>query len=192
MPAGIIVYNTSGTVQIDDTYRNMALRAKSSSGTPTASGLYAYQRNETSGSVSWWQYDWPDTPTSTFGFQVFDASGNCTFDAMQKYARVVDVFAGPINLAGAVTKTYPSGRSYAVITAKRGLHVDQRTRPNGAQVDYQRRFVRPISYVAGANVSVKWTLPEWPTAWIGPVSTAPAPTADDLSSQFIVLDVTDH
>lgn len=199
MPAGIIIYNAGGTVQIDDTYRNLAVSesgTQAASPTVPGSGVLAYQYAAlTGGNYKWWRFDVPTPTSATYGFQVFDAAGNCTFDALQKYARVVDSFAGPAT-ATTITKTYTAGRQYAVITTKRGAKVEQEVRaatgmPSG-WYEYRRRIIGARAYVSGVQVIAGWSNPTWPETWNGPIQVVPTPAMDDTASQYLVLDVTGY
>jgi hypothetical protein len=60
--------------------------------------------------VDIYHFDKPLPPTSNTGLQVFDAAGNCTFDAMGKTAVVVGVADAPV---APIVVTPPSGRVYA-------------------------------------------------------------------------------
>lgn len=147
MPAGLIVYNDHGTVQIDETYRNLAVAAQ---GTPTMDGNGAAATpviHSTTGMMAvrgaylTRYFNWPasndaklfstpgqqasyylfDVPSgaASFGFQVFTAAGDLAFDAAKKYARVRDTFTttGPYPH----TRTYDAGRTYAAIIARAPL-----------------------------------------------------------------------
>jgi hypothetical protein len=57
-------------------------------------------------------FDMTPTGTSNFGIEVFDVSGNVTFNAVNKYFRVTDTFAA--GLTSGVSNTYTAGRSYGV------------------------------------------------------------------------------
>lgn len=96
--------------------KRVYLSTISATGTPTTKLL---QVRQTSG-VGWdesssvdvdiYHFDKPVAPASTSGIHVYDAAGNCMFDAMGKTAVVV----GVANTSGvATTITPPSGRVYA-------------------------------------------------------------------------------
>lgn len=194
MPAGIIIYNDHETVLIDDTYSNLSVRSKGTqASSPPATGVTAYRYTSlTLDAHSWWNFNRP-IALGTYGLQVFDAAGNCTFDAAQQYARVVDVFNGPAT--GTITKTYTAGRVYAVVTAKRGLKTEQEVRPDPSSpagwYNYRRQLFLARAYASGASIIAGWhanPLGEWSP----PIQVVPSPTAADAASQFMVLDVTGY
>lgn len=198
MPAGIQVFSSAGTVQIDENYRNMAVREKGTQATPPTvpgAGLLAYQRSDMAGTnYTWWRYDAPQPSGAHYGLQVFNAAGNVIFDATLQYARVVDMFMGPAS--GTLTKTYAAGRAYAVITGKRGVLVEQQVRadPDSGHpfYNYRRRFIQSRTYVSGNQVIAGWYTPAWADNWSGPLMVIPDPAADDTAAQYIVLDVTGY
>lgn len=200
MPTGIQVIGASGSVQIDENYRNLALREKGTHANPPVNngqGLVAYKYNSAVGDTyDWWRFDEPQFTQSNYGLQLFDANGNVIFDATQKYARMVDLFPGhPVDT---VTRTYPAGRTYAVITAKRGLIVERQVRPDPESghpwYNYRTRFITARAYVSGNQVVASWWGPEWHDldTWSPPIQVIPNTTAPDRVSQFIVVDVTNY
>jgi len=198
MPAGIQIINSAGTVQIDETYRNLALREQGTQAGPPAvpgTGMLAFKYSDLGGATyKWWRFDVPIPSGATHGLQIFNAAGECTFDAMLKYARVVDVFAGPTS--GTVTKSYASGREYAVIMVKRGVIVEQQVRNDPGSppgwYNYRRRFIQSRAYVSGSQVIAGWYTPEWADSWSGPLQVVPSPTMDDTAAQYIVVDSTGY
>lgn len=218
MPAGIIVYNDHGSVLIDANYANLGKRAK---GTLTATGTAAQSSPEspvfalngtglaavsdiTNGvagivkagtdTTTWYSFDRP-TAVGTAGLQVFDATGKLVFDAANQYARVVDVFSGADQVAWSQSRTYTSGRTYAVATLKRARWTEEETRPDPVQpvgwYNYRRRFVFAGSQVSGATVTVAQVATAW-GEWSGPLQVIPPLPAGDYSAQFAVIDVTGY
>lgn len=197
MPAGLLIYNDHNTVLIDNEYQNLAVVSQGTQSNPPSydgSNLTAIKATSLAHtSYSWWKFGNPVAPTGNAGLQVFDAAGNLTFDSRLKYARVIDVFTGPTT--GTATHTYDAGRSYAVITAKRGWKTEQETRqdpdePPGIQ-NYRRRFILARCYVSGASVIAGWHTGPWGN-WSGPIQTPPAPPTNDSWAQYMVLDVTGY
>jgi len=72
--------------------------------------------------VPFYIFDVPFDSNPGFGLQVFNAAGQKTFDALQKYLRVIDVFSGPARPL--VTKTYNASRLYACIHMVNGWSID--------------------------------------------------------------------
>lgn len=142
MAAGLTVYNTAGTIQIDENYRNMMVANSGTNGTPTATNIswplcairstslvLAYNLTNTStasytvwgggAGYNWYVFDLRVTPSTNVGLQVFNGSGELIFDSGQKPMRIVDyfVFNNESEWNG-VSRTYPAGRTYAVIIGK--------------------------------------------------------------------------
>ena len=171
MPAGLQILNADGvTVQIDDTYDNLAVIAMGTKTTDTATAaggnssvtftksglknpLIAVAGTNAQVAVCWLQdaatntwafnitvaggvgtlakyliFDSPPATTSTFGFQVFDANGNKTFDASMRYLRVVDM---QLNAVGPFT--YDATKTYAVCHLRFGFRVWNQTGFNQIQ-----------------------------------------------------------
>lgn len=153
MPAGILIINDSNTVLIDENYANMSVL---SSGTVELQDEYSTEEQTFSvllpftplpgekvaihstvyatviggivygsgvGTVTWYRFG-PPTSAGTFGLQVFNAAGVLTFDSGRKYARVAGALIG--NLLSPPTGTYQTGRTYAVIHARRGIRSQRR------------------------------------------------------------------
>src|SRR5690606_32679498 len=106
MPAGIIVYNDSGTIQIDENYQNLFVVASGTGGTvPSKSGfsdvaMVAAQNSATeyvgfgfsvSPTTKWWVLDTlpSNTPDPGYGFRVWTDAGKLAFDATRKPARYI-------------------------------------------------------------------------------------------------------
>lgn len=139
MPAGLTIYNSFGTIQIDENYRNMMVSNSGTNGTPTATNIswplcalkstslsLAYTLTSTS-SVSytvvgggsgynWYVFDLKSTVSSNIGLQVYNQLGELVYDSAQKPMRIVDyvVFTNESEWNN-VSRTYPAGRDYAVI-----------------------------------------------------------------------------
>lgn len=72
--------------------------------------------------VPYYIFDVPYDSNPGFGLQIFDAVGRKTFDILQKYLRVIDMFssaARPQTLT-----TYDTSRAYAVIHMVNGWSID--------------------------------------------------------------------
>lgn len=208
MATGIRIVGNSGSILIDDTYRNMAVvgQGNQANTAPSPGQIYrAIQADDFYTSLAlagysvpthrWWDFGYPPSTTTT-GLKIFNAAKQCCFNSSFKYARVVDVF--DFNQASSLTKNYPAGRSYAVLQAKGGLMCDQITRKDpysgSGWYNYARRFLPQMCKVVGSAVTVKWYDAPWeePILWSEPVRTAPAPWLDDPIGKYIVLDVTGY
>lgn len=199
MRAGIEIKNNHGTVLLDETYKNFAYVE---GGTLTPA-LYAIQRTTLGGNATRsFRFQPPPALGPGAALQLFNAAQECTFDSRHKYARVVDEFAGPVSDISTITKTYPSGRSYAVIHARRGWFVEQEVRPTGEYggpngntpyYEYRRRFWEAMCTTNGNQVVAGWApLNDWIDQWTGPVMFIPQPKEGDRNCRFIVLDVTGY
>jgi hypothetical protein len=140
MTAGLTIFNSHNTVQIDENYRNLFVKTSGLNGIPSASGItyplcsvqcadfaVSYTlTNSTDVSYSvgkkgsadykWWVWDLAVAPVGDYGFQVYNASGQLVFDALQQPMRIVDyqVFTSLAEWEN-ISITYPAGRQYAVI-----------------------------------------------------------------------------
>ena len=208
MATGIRIVGNSGSILIDDTYRNMAVVGKGNQGNTNAAAGRIYRAIQaddfytwlpmagyTLPTHRWWDFGYPPNGTIT-GLKIFNASKQCCFNSALQYARVVDVF--DYDQLDPMVKTYPAGRSYAVILAKPGYQCDQIVRqdPNstGQWYNYARRFLPMMHKVVGNVVTVKWYDLPWaePIMWSGPLMVIPPVWLDDNKSKFIVLDVTGY
>lgn len=71
--------------------------------------------------VPYYIFDVPAPSNARYGLQVFDGSGNLTFDAASsKYLRVMDFF----QTTESMTRSYPPGRDYACIFNDYGLRAE--------------------------------------------------------------------
>lgn len=135
-------------------------------------------------SCAYWIFGKPPAPTSNFGLQIFDANGNCTFDATLKYMRVIGaVNTSSTPLGGAVGGNFglpgvgPGG--YAVAFADPGYIVEQLHASQGFQPTIYRMnatfghlingntlkvsnfsTVAGITYPGGYNVTYSWRPPQ--------------------------------
>ena len=188
MPAGIYVLNNSGSILIDDTYSNLSMSSKGT-GTAPSTGVNAFRGSQ------WFNFDAP-AGASSFGMQVFDSSGNVVFDALEKYARVVDVIAGPAYGDPNVTATYQSGRTYAAVVSKRSARHEREVRDDPDSppgwYNYRDRIRTAVAAFSGATVTIAWNSPAWPAEWSPPIQNVPAPPALDNNSRFIIIDVTGY
>ena len=205
MPAGLQVYGDHGVLQIDELYRNMALRA---SGTfnnndtvvfanavmpilavRTTHSDGALQIGKTmSGSTAtfgfknpvvngnWWIFDVP-AQVANVGFQVFDAAGALVFDTDNDYMRMI---GGPHIIDDSPTDNYtePSGKTHAWIQVDSGLYEQW---VGGTQVN---QFGYSLYYNASKQLQVAAA-----TSQIGGRSGTSAPGFVRWP-QVLVLDVT--
>lgn len=217
MPAGIIVYNDYDTVLIDDNYANLAVKASgtlsASAGSrvvalaspdkpvmavrstdyaaaASASGPNALIWSAGGAAVTWYQFDTP-TNSGDYGFQVFNAAGKLTFDAIQKYARVRGL------MSGVASQTFDAGRAYAVAILSPARRRRIETRPDTppstlVYVDIYDEGIVPR--VVGATVSTAWqTIVFAPGLLPQDPGTVPAGWADNpANAQFAVIDVTGY
>lgn len=202
MTAGFYVENNHGTVLIDDTYANVCLLSKGNQSSPppiVSEDFYAIQRdtNEWGSPYRWWRFGKP-TSVASYGLVIYNAAGKPTFDATKKYARVVDVVEGPLGFTQVTAKTYASGRSYAVVTARGGFAEDLVTKPAGPgfpsnYVYYQYLIRTATSWVSGNTVRFGWT-PRQPETglWMGPALGGHRPERQTRATTYIVLDVTGY
>ena len=127
MTAGIRIISDQGTIQIDETYRNLFVRVAGVGGTvpgqssdlcamiPTAITGDNYRwGTPVASTTKWWLFAvLTGTATARFGLQIRDAAGNRVFDTSQQPLRIVDVLTITNLTAG--SKAYPAGRQYAVV-----------------------------------------------------------------------------
>lgn len=193
MAFGLEVRNSHGTVLIDDTYRNLAVASSGSypAQFPPVTDLTAIAAPDFAHtSFNWWCFG-PPGQGGGWGLQVFNASGQVTFDSSHKYARVVDVYADvPAAGAGMVTKNYPTGRTYAAITSLIFYSVWE-TRGSGVGEEYRVLDYRLRTRINGGQVQTMWhetVAIDWQPS-PGAVPTFPIPTYD---TRVIVLDVTGY
>ena len=92
-------------------------------------------------------FDNPPAASTTFGFQVFDANGNKTFDASMRYLRVVDM---QLNAVGPFT--YDASKQYAVCHLRFGFRVWNQTGFNQVQGSTVSGGTIGFSYLAVATV----------------------------------------
>lgn len=76
----------------------------------------------TSGSVQWYLFDEPQSAPSSFGLQVFNASGKLVFDSQFLYMRVLEMLYGNIDdyPGGIAARSYP-GKAIAVVQGSSSL-----------------------------------------------------------------------
>lgn len=213
MPAGLQIMNADGvTVQVDDTYANLAVveMGTRSTDTPTAAGgnsgvtfsrsglknpLIAVAGSTSQVAVCWLQdagsgtwgfniaaaggvgtqckyliFDNPPATNPNYGFQVFDASGNKTFDGSFRYLRVVDM---QLNVSPG-TLTYGAGSQYAVCHLRFGFRVWNQTGFNDVIA----------SSVSGGTISLGYV-------HISDVPGSP-PQLNQMSSSILVIDITNY
>lgn len=169
MPAGLIIHNEFGTVQIDDTSPNLSFKDKGNvpmiidanttialptavSGTVMALSCPVYCQLAAATEVHaalrvglyptnvlWWRFGPPIEPGANYGLVVRDAAGALMFDATQKPARVVDAVQIPIGNNFYTSRTYPAGRDYAVLLS------DTFFRVNNNFVEFNRDFTQPAN-----------------------------------------------
>lgn len=176
MPTGLQVINDYGTVQIDENYRNLFLRTSGTGGVPSASGSMTspllamqsaglscgfgltdgngivYQTNS-AGSFKWWIWDVIANSSGNYGFQVFNASGQMVFDALQKPMRIVGhhLFTAETQWSNQ-SFTYPAGREYAVIIGTQPVWYI-RSREGSSREGYEiRKWTREGAAKVNGNV----------------------------------------
>lgn len=148
MAAGIQIYNSHGTLQVDENYRNMFLAGSGVGATASVSGTtyplmairstvpattYGSSHNgvanytmitgpdpATTAPVQWWLWDLKSSaPASSAGFQVFNPQGQLVFDSGQKPMRIVDVRSFQNSSEwNGLTLSYPAGRTYATVISR--------------------------------------------------------------------------
>ena len=119
MPTGLQITNSTGVLQIDETFRNLALRQKGTiaaatnlviSGltspilafrpvtgngtgftkiTDNGTGTFTWTASVRSSAANYWLFDVPLASAETVGLRVYDASSNLAFDSGQKYMKPV-------------------------------------------------------------------------------------------------------
>jgi hypothetical protein len=109
--AGLQIINDNHTTLFDNLTNALTLQYKGSSA-PSISG-YVSPIIAISGST-YYLFALQETSPSESGLLVYAPDGTVAFDALQKFARVVDVVGGVNYLDGLGTRTYTSGRQYAV------------------------------------------------------------------------------
>lgn len=127
-----------------------------------------------------------DTPVASglnYGLQVFNASGVLTFDSNLKYARVVDVFGGTTEASWAGTRTYASGRTYAVVELGRAF---TKTTENlgGGNYEYigRRSSLKVVSNVVTTSFVQTYVKS----------GTVNSPPITNNAAKFAVIDVTGY
>lgn len=216
MPAGMQSISDYGTVQFDENFRTLFARNQGNGGSPSLSPaslpLCALANNVltgVSGLVSggsitygpalpagclWYVFDvLAGGPSgATYGFQIFDAAGNCTFDAAGKMMRLVDAFGGNTEAHWIGTRTYPAGRNYAVIVAKTGYWYTEQTIKSGGLW----RHIDTMRYT-GTRVSGNQVITDWYTYRVDDYtdgdegSGAGTVTYKSPGAYILVVDVTD-
>lgn len=208
MPAGITVYNDSGTIQIDENYQNLFVVASGTGGTiPAASNYtsaamvavaYTSAARYTFGSsvaagVKWWVFDTlPVTAANPgYGLQVWTADGKLAFDTAWKPMRFVAA-VGPVS--GTPTFNYPSGREYAVILGRYEILVHEETsKGGGSSWDHVYDEKHSGAVVSGNQVTVAhWTKTH--NEWNDEFEDPPQGEYDNTYGQttFYVVDVTHY
>lgn len=218
MAYGIEVTNDHGTVLIDDSYSNLAVRhqgtlsagaglrtvsvpgldqpvpaVRSTAYAATASrqGSTGYIWSAGGAQVHWYVFDTP-TSSGDYGLQVFNAAGQLTFDAYRKYARVRSV------QSGVGSQTYDSGRLYAVATLSPARRRRVETRPDptpGSQLVFVDLFDEQVcARVNGATVQTAWqTIIAAPGLSPQDPGTVPQGWSDNAANaQFAIIDVTGY
>jgi len=142
MATGIRIINDAGTTLIDETYSNLCLHTKGSltlnavagtihnvAGTWGDTAVVAVRSSgkvfatiqagsitiigAASAVVTYYVFDVPTAPYSTYGLLIYNAAGDVVFDALKKYARVAAIQTGTTAAAWDGTVAYPAGRTYA-------------------------------------------------------------------------------
>ena len=218
MAFGLEIINNHGTTLIDDTYSNLAVRhqgtlaAGAGSRTVSVPGLsqpvpavrstayaIALGRSGNNGTiwsaggaqVHWYVFDVPTSSSGGYGLQVFNSSGQLTFDSSRKYARVRAL------QSGVGSQTYDSGRQYAVaaLVPARRRQVNTWPDPVNPFLVHWETFDQQIAArVNGATVQTEWQTVIHATS-LEPMDPAfaPQPWGDSASNaQFAIIDVTGY
>lgn len=108
------------------------------------------------GSVEWMLFDVPTPSGANFGLQVFNQDGALVFDALKKYARVLDVVAGSnMSTEAPIHRSYP-GKSIAVVQGARAS--DQRGIDREGMGYYQVLTRGGRCAVGASNLSLTYEL----------------------------------
>lgn len=141
--AQLQIVNDSGVVIISNTRKSFALIQKG--GSEPAGKVF---KAEGPGGISYW-FGFPTPGSSNCGFQIFDPSGTCMFDAMGfgKLGKPVGAMFGSLGIGEpdiTITKTFavPAGKTYAVWIH----HVPSAFR------------VRPVTTKVGTNINYQYFL----------------------------------
>lgn len=133
--------------------------------------------------IDWFVFDQP-TVTGTQGLQIYNAAGVLVFDSGNKYARVVDIFGGAAEADWVPTRTYPAGRTYAVVELKKAYRKESTNLGGGNwHVEWFTSAMRVVANaVTGKMIKYKED----------DVTVSPTGIVTDNSAQFAVLDVTGY
>lgn len=207
MTAGIRIFSDLGTIQIDQDYRNLFVRAMGTGGAPPiqASDLLALQPTAISpgtcrpgdpvaSSTKWWLFAvLTGTATARFGLQIRDAAGNRVFDTSQQPLRIVDVITVANWSAG--SKVYPAGRQYAVVTGSFAWKTLKESTTSGAGRLFTNTttFYRMGLRVSGTTVFWDWFTWYVDGPWVGEdQSIGNSMTYSDTPGIMLVVDVTGY
>jgi hypothetical protein len=160
--AGLQVFNNSGILQIDSTYRNMRLVEKGVLMTGPPSPVPPPQLIWGSGvlwvslvssvlawrcaarctlityvpsagiAVEWWRFDTSPPAPSNHGLQVFNPAGALVFDSGDVCAKVLDVFESPLGIDGGA-HVYPGKRIAVVQNNAAGMLIGGPGAPGSVQ-----------------------------------------------------------
>lgn len=186
MPAGIQILNSSGTIQIDENYRNLMLRysgSRSNTNTFTLNNLnlplVAFRSTAgvnavyggslgngsgffgqlNTGSTNYYIFDiLPSIPSSSnYGLVIYNASGQPVFDALGKPMRFISHHRyTTASEWEGATINTPSGRTCAVIFGGTGVLYED-TYTGSTGAEGSERF-RKISRVGATTSSTQITL----------------------------------
>jgi hypothetical protein len=207
MTAGIRIISDQGTIQIDETYRNLFVRVAGVGGTipaqasdlcamipTTITGDNYRWGNPVTSTTKWWLFAvLTGTATARFGLQIRDAAGNRIFDTSQQPLRIVDVLTITNLTAG--SKAYPAGRQYAVVPGGSGWKTLKESTTSGAGHLWTNTTTK---YRFGFRVSsntVYWDWYVWNIdgPWPGEdQSIGNSLTVGDTPATFLVVDVTGY
>lgn len=213
MPAGLQIMNADGvTVQVDDTYANLAVVEMGTIATNTATSaggnsgvtfsrsglknpLIAVAGTTSQVAVAWLQnagngtwgfnilaaggvgtqckyliFDSPPATSPNYGFQVFDANGNITFDGSLRYLRVIDM---QLNIStGSIA--YDASKQYAVCHLRFGFRVWNQTGFNDVVTSRVNSGVVTLDYTT-----------------VNSVPGSP-PQLNLMASSILVIDITNY
>lgn len=134
--------------------------------------------------VNYYIFDQPVASGANHGMQIYNAAGVLVFDALNKYARVVDIFGGAALANWTPSRSYPAGRTYAVVQLKKAY---QKEVINNGGGNWDVNWYSSAIQVNGVAVTGKMLKYKTDN-----VSVLPTGAINDPSAQFAVLDVTGY
>lgn len=146
-----------------------------------------FGNSNSSVTADYWIFDKPpNSSTSSFGFQVFDPTGNLSFDALFKYANVVGIMNMSWQTNTPSTFSVPAGKTYIPLQMTNGqivASVPIQQAP-GLPVAYMQQFqATGVKRVSGALQT------ERDNRSAGPYPVATPSVVEDAN--YLILDVTE-